>query len=74
MKKSELVKKLQEEIDKHGDEHLRYVEIREFGYEWTQWIPSPTRKNRATGEAVKMSHDEHCKYNKENPIDREKGR
>jgi hypothetical protein len=67
MLKSEFIKRLQEEIDKDGDGHLRYAEWVDLRQGNISRLLSPERKTK-TGQRAYMSQKEMIQYCKENPL------
>lgn len=67
MLKSELIKRLQEEVDKNGDMHLKYVEYEDEEQGSGHYILSPDRKTKS-GQRAKANLKEFRQYCKENPI------
>lgn len=69
MKKSNLIKILQDEIEMYGDEHIKTVKVVTLDSCWERNMLSPTRKNKATGNRALMSINEFREFCKENPIE-----
>lgn len=71
MKKSELIKRLQDEIEAYGDCHIKSVKVYEESAEWSRNMTSPIRKDKH-GNRANMNQKEFEEYCKNNPIKQEK--
>lgn len=71
MLKTELIKKLKEDVSKNGDGHLRRVVLVDLIHGNETKLLSPTRVDK-NGQRCYMNQKEMVEYCKENPIKKQR--